>query len=159
MGSMTGNKKIDTIILGVSTLMTLVVLGTFVYTEIIYERPLPDGEEEKQNLIAHSKKNTETGHFKLDKMIINLNNAGSRLRFLDVEMHLVPFKERYNDIFEQSKPIISDSIIDIASNMKPEELNSIAGKILLEDRIKKRLNRYYEKDYVKGIFFSRFVVQ
>ncbi len=156
---MTGNKKIDTIILGISTLMTLAVLGTFVYTEIIYERPLPDGEEEKANLLASSKNSTETGHYKLEKMIINLNSAGSRLRFLDVEMHLVPFKESYNDIFEQSKAFISDSVIDITSNMRPEELNSIAGKILLEDRIKKRLNSYYKKTYVKGIFFSRFVVQ
>jgi flagellar FliL protein len=159
MGSMTGNKKIDTIILGVSTLMTLAVLGTFVYTEIIYERPLPDGDDEKEKLLTNAKSGTETGHYKLEKMIINLNSAGSRLRFLDVEMHLVPFKEKYNDIFDQSKAFVSDSIIDIASNMKPEELNSIAGKILLEDRIKKRLNQYYEKKYVKGIFFSRFVVQ
>ena len=54
---------------------------------------------------------------------------------------------------------MKDAIIDIASNMAPEELNTVAGKVILEERIRKRLNDFFGKSLVKEIYFSIFVVQ
>lgn len=156
---MTGKKSLDLIILGLATLITAAVLGVFVYTEMLFTKDMPVEEDEKADLMLFAKKETSGDNFKVDKIIINLNSAGSRLRFLDIELYLVPFKARFNDVFEQSKPYINDTIIDVASNMQPEELNSVAGKILLQGRIRKRLNTYYQNNLVKEIYFSRFVVQ
>jgi len=139
--------------------MTLAVLGVFVFTEIIYKRPSSNSVDEKKDLISESRDQSDPTLFELDKMIINLNASGSRLRFLDVKMSIMPFSESTNDIFEESKAYISDSVIDITSNMKPAELNSIAGKILLEERIRKRLNLHFRDDLVRKVFFTRFVVQ
>ena len=156
---MTGKKNIDLIILGLSTFMTAAVLGIFVYTEIIFSKEAPSEEKEKKELMLFMKKKSEQDNFKVDKVIVNLASAGSRLRFLDVEMYLVPFKIEFNDIFEKHKPYVTDTIISVSSNMSPNELNSVAGKILLQSRIRKRLNSYFQKDLVKEIYFSRFVVQ
>lgn len=156
---MTGNKTIDSALIGLFTLATLATLGVFIYTEMVFKRPLPSDQIELENL----KKDTETAVapevYKLDKLIINLNGRGSRLRFLDVEVHLVPYKSQSIEIFEDQKAFIKDAVIDIASNMAPEELNTVAGKVLLEERIRRRLNDFLGKSLIKEIFFSRFVVQ
>lgn len=156
---MTGNKTIDTALIGLFTLATIATLAVFVYTEMVFQKPLPSDKVELENL----KKDTETAVapevYKLDKLIINLNGRGTRLRFLDVEIHLVPYKSESVEIFEDQKAFVKDAVIDIASNMAPEELNTVAGKVLLEERIRRRLNDFFGKSLIKEIFFSRFVVQ
>jgi len=156
---MTGNKSIDTIILLIATLITGATLGIFVYSDMIYKRPLPSDKIEKEKLIEDSKVAVAPDIYKLDKLIINLSSPTRRLRFLDVEASLVPFKSNAIQIFETKKFYIKDAVIDIVSNMAPDELNTVAGKVILEERIRKRLNDFFGKSLVKEIFFSRFVVQ
>lgn len=156
---MTGNKSIDTIILLIATLITGATLGIFVYSEMLYERALPSDKVEKKKLIEDSRVAVAPDIYKVEKLIINLSSPTRRLRFLDVEVNLVPFKGQYIEIFDAKKFYIKDVIIDISSNMAPDELNSVAGKVILEERIRKRLNDFFGKSLVKEIFFSRFVVQ
>ncbi|MAF78065.1 MAG: hypothetical protein CME63_05770 [Halobacteriovoraceae bacterium] len=156
---MTGNKSLDNILLLIASLITAATLGIFVYSEMLYQKPLPSDEIEKQNLIEDSKVSVAPDIYKVEKLIINLNSASRRLRFLELEAHLVPFKSNSLDIFEAKKFYVKDAIIDIASNMAPEELNTVAGKVILEERIRKRLNDFFGKSLVKEIYFSIFVVQ
>lgn len=156
---MTGNKTIDTALIGLLTLASMATLGVFIYTEMVYQKPLPEEKIEKEALKKDSEQAVAPEIYKLDKLIINLNSQGSRLRFLDVEIHLVPYKSDALETFDSQKAFIVDAIIDISSNMSPEELNTVAGKVLLEERIRRRLNDFFGKSLVKEIFFSRFVVQ
>ncbi len=156
---MTGNKSIDTIILLIATLITGATLGIFVYSEMLFERPTPSDAIEKTKLLEDSKIAVAPDIYKVDKLIINLSSPTRRLRFLDVEVNLVPFKSETIETFESKKFYIKDVIIDISSNMAPDELNTVAGKVILEERIRKRLNDFFGKSLVKEIFFSRFVVQ
>ncbi len=156
---MTGNKTLDTILVGILTLATAGALGVFVYTEVVFKKPLPSDDIELSNLKKDIEKEVAPEVYKLDKMIINLNSQGSRLRFLDVEIHFVPYKSEYVENLEAQKAFIQDAIIDISSNMAPEDLNTVAGKVLLEERIRRRLNDFFGKSLIKEIFFSRFVVQ
>lgn len=158
-GTMTGNKTLDTILVAILTLATAGALGVFVYTEVLFKRPLPSDGIELDSLKQDIQKEVAPEVYKLDKMIINLNNQGSRLRFLDVEIHFVPFKSDYVEKLESQKAFIQDAIIDISSNMAPDELNTVAGKVLLEERIRRRLNDFFGKSLIKEIYFSRFVVQ
>jgi len=139
--------------------MTTATLGIFVYSEMIFQRPLPSNESEMQNLVEDSKIAVAPEIYKIEKIIVNLNSQSRRLRFLELEVHLVPFKSDSIEIFEAQKFYIQDAIIDISTNMAPSELNTVAGKVILEERIKNRLNDSFGKSLVKGIFFSKFVVQ
>ena len=56
-------------------------------------------------------------------------------------------------------PVVQDRIIDITSKMGPDELNSLSGKILLEDRLKREINKTMKKPMVKNIYFASFIVQ
>ncbi|WP_127715741.1 flagellar basal body-associated protein FliL [Halobacteriovorax sp. HLS] len=156
---MTGNKTIDNAILFLALLGTMGCLGVFVYTEMIYQKPLPQNDTELANMMQDSKQSVFPAPFKLDPLIINVKSRKTRLRFLNLQVYIVPLKPNATDLFESKRAMINDAIIDVAGRMEPDELNSISGKILLEDRVKKAINQIVNKQIVKGLLFTKFVVQ
>ena len=137
---MTGKKLIDLIILGLSLLATLAALGVVLYTTKIFKRPLPNSELEKAKLLSSGRSFKPIKSYKMKRIIINLPSRTQKLRFLEVITEIVPFKDEQVAEIEKIKHIVRDSFLDIAGEMKPDELNSLTGKILLENRIKQRLS-------------------
>ena len=156
---MTGNKTIDTVILGLALLATGAAVGTFVYTEKIYKKPLPKDEIELTSLKNDTKGLSKPESLKLDKVTINIPSNTRRLRFLDVQIHLVYFKPDDRSALEEISPVINDIIIDVGSQMEPDELNSIAGKLIFENRVKTKINNYFNRPVIKELFYTKFVVQ
>ena len=160
---MTGKKLIDMILLGVMMLATLAVVGLFYYTEKMYVKPPIDENAEKAALLSSIDAKGIPTFFKVDKMTISLvpknEAANARMKWLEVEMHLTLFESTDLDMLKANLPLVQDRIIDISSKMGSDELNSLTGKILLEDRLKKEINKALKKPVVKNIFFASFIVQ
>lgn len=160
---MTGKKLLDMILLGVMTLTTLAVIGLFYYTEKMYKRPPIDESREKDALLKEGNPKALPAFFKLEKMTVSLvpkDNSGiQRMRYVELEIHLVLFKSDDAGIIKTYLSVVQDKIITVASKMGADELNSLTGKILLEDRLKKEINKSLGKPVVKSIFFSRYIVQ
>jgi len=150
---------IDNILIGAMLAASLVTFGLFFYSLKVYQKPLPEESTERAALLEDSKKKVFAEAFKLDKLIVNLKSRTSRLRFLDLQTYLVPFKNSQVDILEENKSVINDIIIDESSRIMPEELNTVSGKLIFENRLRKRINEKMKMPIVKDIFFSRFVVQ
>lgn len=151
------------ILLGVMMLATLAVVGLFYYTEKMYVKPPIDEAAEKTALLNSVDAKAIPTFFKIDKMTISLvpknETANSRMKWLEVEMHMTVFEASDVELMKTYLPVVQDRIIDIASKMGSEELNSLTGKILLEDRLKKEINKALHKPVVKNIFFASFIVQ
>lgn len=156
---MLGNPILDRMIILFNLIATLGSLGVFYYMEKIYKRPMPNDQLEFQLLKDSIQKQSLVTPFPLKKMIINLYSPNTRLRFLEVEMHLLPYLDLHTPLLESNQHFIYDSIIQIVSKMGPQEINTVAGKILLEDRLKKNLNKLLQKKVIKKIYFTIFVVQ
>lgn len=156
---MTGKKLIDTILVGLMLLASAATVGVFVYTEYLYERPLPDPAAEREKMHAQAKEQLFPNSYKLDKLTINLPSRSSRLRFLDMQAYLVPFNSEATEAFDKNKAAIQDIVISITSAMDAEELGTVSGKILLEARIKKQVNAIFPKPFVKTVQFTDFVIQ
>lgn len=156
---MTGRKLLDQLIIALTLLATLATVGVFVYTNIIYKKELPDGAKEMQALKDDYSQINFPHTYVLDKITVNLDSATRRLRFLDVEVHLVLFQQEDSEILDTIKPKVYDAIIDVAAAISPDELNSLSGKLIFESRIKKRINDLAKKRVIKEVFFSKFVVQ
>lgn len=156
---MTGKPLIDKILMGLNLAALFGCLGIFIYTTKIYKKPLPEESIEFDGLKEGARKRTEVSPFKMEKLTINLYSTGSRLRFIDLEMHLLPFNEEQTKILETHKSHLVDMTIDVIGDMSPEELNSVSGKILLESRLKKRINDFLDSQVIREIFFSTFVIQ
>ena len=76
-------------------LATLSVVGLFYYTEKMYKKPPIDEHAEKASLLNSVEAKGIPTFFKVDKMTVSLipknEVANSRMRWLEVEMHLVLF--------------------------------------------------------------------
>ena len=160
---MTGNKKLDFIVLGVMILATLGVVGEFYWTEKIYKKPLIDEKKEANALFKETDPKSMPIFFKLEKMTISLvpksTAPGTRMHWIELEVQLSVFKEGDVGYVKAYEPVVIDRIISVASKMGPEELATISGKILLEDRLKREINKGLDKTIVKNIFFPRYVIQ
>jgi flagellar FliL protein len=160
---MTGKKLLDMILLGVMMLATLAVVGLFYYTEKMYKKPPINEDAEKTALLTSVDAKAIPTFFKVDKMTISLipanGSVNARMKYLELEMHLVLFEAGDLELMKASLPIVQDRIIEISSRMSPDELNSLSGKILLEDRLKREINKAMKKPVVKNIYFASFIVQ
>ncbi len=155
---MTGKKHIDRLIIAISLFASILAAGIYVYTELIYQKKLPDNEAEFEDMKDGIKNRLISGTYKLQKITVNLKSRSTKLRFLDVEIHIVPFAKSYTRVLDKNRDVVYDSIIDITSGMNPEELNTVSGKILLENRIKNDLNKILKKQIVKEILFTTFII-
>ncbi len=156
---MTGKPLLDKVLILINLLGFLSTLGIFAYTEFIYKRPIPKEEEEKAKLHTQLKKAVNIPYFKLESMVLNLLPDNDRLRFLEVEMNIEPTEERYIKVLENQKIYLLDIIVTNAGKLKAEEINSISGKILFENRIKTKINEELQAQVIKKIYFLKFIVE
>ena len=135
-------------------------LSVFIYERFIFEKPLLDNLEELKAFRRDAKVAAEDNSaYQINKLLVNLPTTTSRLRYLDVNIYLVPFMAEDVRLFEDHRAIIHDKVIDIAGRMTAEELGSISGKLLFESRIKREVNAFLGRSSVKKVYFTRFVIQ
>jgi flagellar FliL protein len=156
---MTGNSLIDKIILGLSFLAGCLVIGLFVFTNYLYTKPDINEKEQLAKLKSDTRGSTMSETYKINRLIVNLYADSTRLRFLEITPHFVPFNKGFLDLLTKNESIVSDVVINVAGKMSPEELNTVSGKILLEARIKNELNERLGVQAIKDIYFANFVVQ
>lgn len=160
---MTGKKLFDMILTGLTLLTTLAVIGLFYYTEKIYVKPPINEEAEKAELFSNKADKVLPTIFKVEKMIVSLSPKEDtkiqRMRWLEVEVNLELFKTEDLEFVKAYLPAIQDRIIETTSKMGPDDINTISGKVILEERLKNEFNRVLGKKSVVKIYFSKFIVQ
>jgi flagellar FliL protein len=156
---MTGNPALDKIIFMANTAVVVGSALIVVYSHTLIKRPLVDRAGELSSLKYEARNQNERPMVKIDRVLVNLSSRKTRLRFVEIEPHIQGFSAEDEGIVREFKHIIYDSIIDIAGNLTPRELNSLTGRILLESKIREEINRRLGKKVIKKIFFSKFVVQ
>ncbi len=156
---MTGSLLLDRIILGICLALSLAVCGLFIYTESFYKKKLPNNREETSLLSSDSKNVVVTQGHTIKKIIVNLPNEGSRLRFINLAIIFIPFEQKQIAFLEKNNDILLDIVLTTTSSMNAQELNSITGKILLEERLKKNIHLKLGDDLIKEIFFTNYVIQ
>lgn len=119
---------------------------------------------EVENLKAGALSQASVTAVPMKKFVVNLFSRSTRLRYLDIEMSIVPFYENQKELIKANEHLIKDVVIEVAAQLEPDELDSLSGKILLENKIKKQVNAEFHsrgegQPVVKQIFFSGFVVQ
>lgn len=156
---MTGNKKLDRILMALNLVVILGALGLVVKAHYFSDPPPIDPKMEELALEQDIKNSQNIKLFKLEKLIINLPVSSKRLRYLELIVHLRPLKNSLSGRLEEKKTQIIDAIISIAGKMEPEQLATLAGKILLEEKLKNKINSFFRTPTVGKIFYSKFVIQ
>lgn len=156
---MTGNSKIDKIIFLIALLVALASAGLVYYSHNMISAVKTDETKEFTSMANDLVNGLNTPKVSLEEISINLYSRKTKLRFLNIKMDLELFEDGMQDKVKDLTPMVNDQLIDVAGNMRASELNSITGKILLESRIKKRLNKLLGANVIKKIYFSKFIIQ
>lgn len=157
---MTGKPLIDKILLGLNALVVLGAAGVIAYSHLGLKRAPTNQAEEETKLVTEAKETIFVKPYPMKSFTVNLLSKTSRLRFLEVEMNLVPFSDDQKAKLTSAETVIKDSLIQIAAEMEPDDVGSVTGKILLENRLKKAVNdRIGGQPLIKQILFSKFVIQ
>lgn len=123
-------------------------------------KPEPTNQTlEAQNLKDKALESSQIQPVPIKKFVVNLHSSGTRLRYLDLEVNVLTFHEDQKEIIKANEHLFKDVVIEIASHLGPDDLNTVTGKILLENKIKKQVNARLGQPVIKQIYFSGFVVQ
>jgi flagellar protein FliL len=123
-------------------------------------KPLPtDQAAETQNLKDQAVAQSQLQPVPLKKFVVNLHSTGTRLRYLDIEMNILTFHEDQKAIVKANEHIFKDVVVEVASHLSPDDLDTVTGKILIENKIKKQVNAKLGQPVIKQIYFSGFVAQ
>jgi len=148
------------ILITVNLVVVLAAAGVVFYSHNMIKPEPTNQAAEEAALKKEAEGLTQIQPVAMKKFVVNLHSKSSRLRYLDIEMNVLPFREDQKETIKANEHIFKDVVIEIASQYSPEDLDSLTGKILLEKKIKDRVNaRLGETPVVKQIFFSGYVVQ
>jgi flagellar protein FliL len=156
---MTGNPGLDKILLGLNGIVVALAAALIVYSHTMIKPQAVNQNAEYTNLVRFATVENQKAPVVFKNTVVNLYSRESRLRFLDVEINVEVYQDGMQTQVQNIKPILFDTLIDIAGNTKPEDLNSVTGKILLESRLKTKVNELINKKLIKQIYFSKFIIQ
>lgn len=141
-----GSKTLLIIIIAVS-----VVLGAGGFVGFKLMAGKSDTKEEKKVV-------EKTTTVPLDPFVLNLADRG---RYLKMTVQLELSDESYVELVNQKIPQLRDTIITLVSSKSVNSISSPEGKFQLKDEILFRANQILggEKDIIKNLYFTEFVMQ
>lgn len=154
------------ILIIVNLVVVLAAVGVVFYSHNIIKPTPTDQAAEAEELKTNAMAQSQLQPVPLKKIVVNLHSRSTRLRYLDVEMNILTFHEDQKEIIKANEHIFKDLVVDVASYLEPDELDTVTGKILFEKRLKDKVNAKLKQvdpslnqPVVRQIFFSGFVVQ
>lgn len=150
----------EKILILINLVVALAGAGVVYYSHNMI-KPIPTNQAAEADALKNDAvASTQIQPVPIKKFVVNLHSKSSRLRYLDLEMNVLTFHEDQKELIKASEHIFKDVVIQIASQLEPDDLDSVTGKILLENKIKKQVNaKLGEPPVIKQIYFSGFVVQ
>lgn len=140
-------------------IFVLLAAGVVIYSHTMIKPAPTDQVLEKEKLQKDAIQGAQLQPVPIKRFVVNLHSRATRLRYLDLEMNVLTFSEEQKQIIRSNEHIFKDAVVEIASRLSPEDLDTVTGKILLENKIKTRVNQKFGQPVVRQIYFSGFVVQ
>jgi flagellar FliL protein len=94
----------------------------------------------------------------LDPFIANLADEDGK-RYLKATLQVEFFASQVPPEFNARMPQMRDLLLTLFTNKLFSEIRTPQGKALLRDEIINRMNRTLNKDMVKAVYFTEFIVQ
>ncbi|UCH81526.1 MAG: flagellar basal body-associated FliL family protein [Nitrospiraceae bacterium] len=143
-----GNK---TLIIIIAAACIVLGAGGFVGFKLLASK----GVEEEPKKVEVAEK---TSIISLDPFVLNLADRG---RYLKVTIQFEIADNSFQEALNRKTPQIRDTIITLVSSKSLNSISSPEGKFQLKDELLFRANQIMglDKDVIKNLYFSEFVMQ
>lgn len=96
--------------------------------------------------------------FTLDPFTVNIGHLESD-RVIQVELNLEMHDEKsYEEVVSKSA-IVRDTVVKVLAHKEFQDIASVQGKLFLKDDIAMEVNKQLKYGLIKGVYFTRFIVQ
>lgn len=147
-------------------LITLNIIGTatgavFTYktlSEPLVQPPVPSELNAEEFLVHHNVFSDKPILYSLDTFTVNLSSVEEDkvvLIELNLEMH---DEKSYEEVVSKSA-IVRDTVVKVLADRRYDELTTVQGKLFLKDDISLEVNRQLKYGLIKGVYFTKFLVQ
>src|SRR6478609_2461707 len=140
---------VQKILVLINLVVVLAGAGLVYYSHNMIKPEPTDQAAEVENLKNTAAEQVQVQPVPMKKFVVNLHSRSTRLRYLDVEMNILPFHNDQKELIKANEYVFKDVLIEIASQLEPDDLNTLSGKILLENKIKKQVNAKLGQPVVK----------
>jgi flagellar FliL protein len=149
-------KKRSPLKLIITVLMALVVIGgVAVGAKILMSSSESDVEDPEPPPDAIPEFGTIV---QLEEFTVNLNeSAGSR--YLRVRIALELEDSSMEAIITERMPLIHDTVLLYLSGLVFEDINTVAGKELVKEQIRQRVEQHLRQGAIRRVLFEEFLVQ
>lgn len=96
--------------------------------------------------------------YSLEAFTVNLADDDEE-KMAQVEVSLEIMDELGYEELITKKAFVRDTVVKVLSQKNSDELGSIQGKLFLKDDIALAVNQDLTKAFVKGVYFTRFLIQ
>lgn len=136
-----------------NTIVTLLVLGVAIYTQILFKRPKIKEAAEREAILKKFSRQLPPASpilFKFEKFVVNISSAGStssktedhlRPHYLEIGFDLELRHKELVPQFESVKPQFLDTLNSILGRKTPAELNTVQGRYVLRQDILNLVNQ------------------
>ena len=136
--------------------VVIVILGAAGFGGWWYYRTHSTEPPEKE--VGQTVQVIKTAVWPIESIIVNLlDNNGER--YLKITIQLEISNEDCISELDTLKPEIMDSLLDLLSSKKYNEIVGFDGKQRLRDEIAIRLNNYLDKGQITKVYFTEFIIQ
>ncbi|RMG81749.1 MAG: flagellar basal body protein FliL [Bacteroidetes bacterium] len=150
------SKKLFLIIIILAVLLAGAGFGGFMFLKKGNTEKGKEESTKKEEVVDIPKEKEKVVLIQLDPFILNLSEPG---RFVKLSIHLEVKNEKIQQYVTDRMPKIRDSIITLVSSKSADILATPEGKFQLKDELLLRVNQAVEKDLIKNLYFTEFVIQ
>ncbi len=150
------------ILIAVNTLAVAGVLGMFIYTKLLWERPpiLETAElKEKKNESKKKSGDQERVMVNMDDIRINIASTSSTSHYVNLQMALECANEEMADLVKANMTRLMDKTLSIYNRKDFDDLNTIQGRLILKEQLMDEFNQMLDANAVTDIFYNTFLLQ
>src|SRR6266446_3320379 len=119
---------------------------------------LPGQKAEAKEEVKEAAKPAVGALLALEPFIANLGDEDGK-RYLKATLQVEFFNARVPDEFTARQAQVRDLLLTLFTSKQFAEIRTPQGKALLRDEIINRINRALNRDFVKAVYFTEFIVQ
>lgn len=168
--SKTGAAKIVVIALALNAAALLVLLGAFIYTRVLYKRPVITEEQQRKYLEAELDKKEKARiaafvptTYKIAPFEANLKSTTSRDRILSIGISLEMSDQSFQSMLEAKKPQFMNQLNQMIAGTSPEEIQTIQGRLLFKSKVLGIISEILKVEKgpapVTDLYFTQFIIQ
>ena len=176
-----GPSKLPLLVALINTLAIMGALGTFVYTRILFKRPVITEEAERARLADEALKKANasavSGTVTFPPVTINIKPtfigpetgakalASAKLHYATMAFTLELRDERQKDLIETLQPVIFDRVLSLMGRKNYADLTSVQGRYVVRTQMQDIVNQLVAAETkdktaaVTNVYFSTFMIQ